>query len=162
VQLGGPDYAKSAPKITDSEGNVLEGASGRGPGYRYFGAAKNLPGVKELFEKEAPRLVRRTRFQMHKAITPDYYGFRDEEDGLLLRVEPDAERVIKAQVGRRGWGGSRTARRRPARPGSTGFKGAAAALGGEGAGSRGPPSIPQPPSNPLAEAEGVGGARGGA
>lgn len=45
VQLGGPDYAKSAPRITDSEGNVLDGAAGRGAGYRYFGAAKNLPGA---------------------------------------------------------------------------------------------------------------------
>lgn len=32
-------------------------AGGRGPGYRYFGAAKQLPGVRELFEKEAPRQV---------------------------------------------------------------------------------------------------------
>lgn len=98
MQLGGPDYAKTAPKITDSEGNVVEGASGKGPGYRYFGAAKNLPGVKELFEKEAPKVVRRTRFQMHKSITPDYYGFRDEEDGVLVRKEAEAERVIQAQV----------------------------------------------------------------
>jgi len=80
---------------------VIEGASGKGPGYRYFGAAKSLPGVKELFEKEAPKVVRRTRFQMHKLITPDYYGFRDEEDGVLLRVEAEAERVISAQVGGR-------------------------------------------------------------
>jgi pre-mRNA-splicing factor ISY1 len=29
----------------------------RGAGYRYFGAAKQLPGVKELFEKEAPKPV---------------------------------------------------------------------------------------------------------
>ncbi len=29
----------------------------RGP-CRYFGAAKQLPGVKELFEKEAPKQVR--------------------------------------------------------------------------------------------------------
>lgn len=35
-------------------------AGGRGPGYRYFGAAKQLPGVRELFEKEAPRQVGRT------------------------------------------------------------------------------------------------------
>ncbi|KAI8469333.1 MAG: Isy1-like splicing factor [Monoraphidium minutum] len=97
VQLGGPDYAKTAPKITDSEGNAVEGASGKGPGYRYFGAAKELPGVKELFEKEAPKIVRRTRFQMHKSITPDYYGFRDEEDGVLLRVEAEAEKRIQAQ-----------------------------------------------------------------
>ncbi|GBF95063.1 pre-mRNA-splicing factor [Raphidocelis subcapitata] len=97
VALGGPDYAKTAPKITDSAGNAIEGASGKGPGYRYFGAAKNLPGVKELFEKEAPKVVRRTRFQMHKLITPDYYGFRDEEDGVLLKVEAEADKVIAAR-----------------------------------------------------------------
>lgn len=55
MELGGPDYAKTAPKITDSEGNEV--TDSRGPGYRYFGAAKQLPGVKELFEKEAPKQV---------------------------------------------------------------------------------------------------------
>jgi hypothetical protein len=171
VQLGGPDYAKTAPKITDSEGNVLEGASGRGPGYRYFGAAKNLPGVKELFEKEAPKLVRRTRFQMHKSITPDYYGFRDEEDGLLLRVEAGAEKVITAQVGGVGrglWAG-RAPRRGPAAgvgPGPMAEVQAASASaripiqcdsdrghalpGGPGLiGDRGPPSC-APPARPPA------------
>ena len=38
-------------KITDADGNEITSATGRGQGYRYFGAAKNLPGVKELFEK---------------------------------------------------------------------------------------------------------------
>lgn len=124
----------------------------RGPGYRYFGAAKQLPGVKELFEKEAPKQVRkwredggkviwqqvlavdvhfcllrasgntsalfgstlscrvllaaccvtqvfRTRQQLFKSITPDYYGFRDEEDGVLLEVEKAAEAAMQAQVG---------------------------------------------------------------
>lgn len=41
----------------------------------------------------------RSRFQMHKSITPDYYGFRDEEDGVLLAVEAEAEATIQAQVG---------------------------------------------------------------
>lgn len=36
---------------------------------------------------------------MHKAIDADYYGFRDEDDGVLLRVEGAAERRIKRQVG---------------------------------------------------------------
>lgn len=54
VQLGGPDYAKVS-KVTDAEGNEMGGATGRGAGYKYFGAAKQLPGVRELFEKEAPR-----------------------------------------------------------------------------------------------------------
>jgi pre-mRNA-splicing factor ISY1 len=40
----------------------------------------------------------RSRFQLHKSITPDYYGFRDEEDGVLLAVEAEAEATIQAQV----------------------------------------------------------------
>lgn len=57
VELGGPDYSKVGPKVTDSEGRSLVEGTGRGPGYRYFGAAKQLPGVRELFEKEGPRQV---------------------------------------------------------------------------------------------------------
>ena len=44
-------------KVTDSDRNEIGGATGKGAGYKYFGAAKQLPGVRELFEKEAPRLV---------------------------------------------------------------------------------------------------------
>ena len=65
---------------------------------RYFGAAKQLPGVKELFEKEAPRQIRRTRHQLYQHIDADYYGFRDEEDGVLERVEAIAEEALRAQV----------------------------------------------------------------
>eukprot|EP00879_Flechtneria_rotunda_P015424 GHRR01016127.1.p3 GENE.GHRR01016127.1~~GHRR01016127.1.p3 ORF type:complete len:123 (+),score=63.70 GHRR01016127.1:1380-1748(+) len=35
---------------------------------------------------------------MHKSITPDYYGFRDEEDGVLLRVEAEAEQTMMQQA----------------------------------------------------------------
>lgn len=45
-------------QVQDSEGKeIKDGVTGRGGGYRYFGAAKQLPGVKELFEKEPPRKV---------------------------------------------------------------------------------------------------------
>lgn len=44
--------------MQDSEGKeIRDGVTGRGGGYRYFGAAKQLPGVRELFEKEPPRKV---------------------------------------------------------------------------------------------------------
>lgn len=33
-----------------------------------------------------------------QAIDPDYYGFRDEEDGVLEKVEGDAERLMRMQV----------------------------------------------------------------
>jgi Isy1-like splicing family len=45
-------------QVQDSEGKeIRDGVTGRGGGYRYFGAAKQLPGVRELFEKEPPRKV---------------------------------------------------------------------------------------------------------
>lgn len=49
-ELGGPDYRLQTNKLLDTEGSELPGADG----YRYFGAAKNLPKVRELFQKEAP------------------------------------------------------------------------------------------------------------
>lgn len=48
--------------------------------------------------------VRKTRYQMHKAIDPDYYGFRDEEDGVLEPLEAEAEKNMRTQVGSRGPG----------------------------------------------------------
>ena len=35
---------------------------------------------------------------MHRSIDPDYYGFRDEEDGVLERVEEEAEKLMRMQV----------------------------------------------------------------
>ena len=136
--------------------------TGRGGGYRYFGAAKSLPGVRELFEKEPPKKVRsrankglerlpkkaflasvrdlhayvelraciwpswqcignsnaagllaisrprplqltqcqvrRTRKQLYEHIDGDYYGYRDEEDGVLVKVEAAAEAVMQREV----------------------------------------------------------------
>ena len=161
------------PQVQDSEGKeIRDGVTGRGGGYRYFGAAKQLPGVRELFEKEPPRKVmprlstfpasdrgphgrhiagrsrvcsalerrsggasiiqgisglscrtgcrarssrgqagavrwagpggaqvRRTRHDMYKFIDADYYGFRDEEDGVLAAAEGPAEKAMRAEVG---------------------------------------------------------------
>ncbi|CAI5960343.1 unnamed protein product [Closterium sp. NIES-64] len=103
VELGGPNYAKQGPKITDADGKeVGDGddelpagsATGKGLGYRYFGAAKNLPGVRELFEKPTAPTKKRNRYELYKRIDMDYYGYRDEEDGILVRLETEAEREI--------------------------------------------------------------------
>ncbi|CAL9025433.1 unnamed protein product [Prunus brigantina] len=93
VELGGPNYAKHAPKMTDLDGNIIDvpNPSGRGPGYRYFGAAKKLPGVRELFEKPPELRKRRTRYDIYKRIDASYYGYRDDEDGVLEKVEALAE-----------------------------------------------------------------------
>lgn len=69
-----------------------------GPGgYRYFGAAKDLPGVKELLEKQVQKQQTRKRGDIVKHITPAYYGWRDEEDGVLLELEEEAYRQQKKQ-----------------------------------------------------------------
>lgn len=85
--LGGPNYMRGG-KVYDSEGREIEGG---GRGYKYFGRARELPGVKELFEvrkepKEDKDLKERTDLRMR--VDAAYYGFnRDEEDGSLLDWE---------------------------------------------------------------------------
>ncbi|KAI5082779.1 hypothetical protein GOP47_0003309 [Adiantum capillus-veneris] len=96
LELGGPNYARTAPKITDYEGKDIVDC--RGMGYRYFGAAKQLPGVRELFEKPPETKKRRSRYEMYKRIDADYYGYRDEEDGILEPLEKEAEQKIRAKA----------------------------------------------------------------
>lgn len=74
LELGGPDYAANAPKSYDADGRELPGSGG----YKYFGAAKDLPGVRELFHKSDVENPRRTRKDMYQQITPDYYGYRQD------------------------------------------------------------------------------------
>lgn len=40
-ELGGPDYQKVGPRMLDHEGKEVPGNRG----YKYFGAAKELPGI---------------------------------------------------------------------------------------------------------------------
>ena len=87
-QLGGLDYNAIEKKRQIEEGDTQTG------GYRYFGAAKNLPGVQELLEKQKEKLQKKSRVDLYKNITPDYYGWRDEEDGVLLEVEEKASQKL--------------------------------------------------------------------
>lgn len=89
--LGGNDYTTGSHNIAilnpDQDGKELPGSRG----YKYFGVAKDLPGVKELFE-EAETLAslssqRLRKTDIMKTITPDYYGYRDEDDGILIPLE---------------------------------------------------------------------------
>jgi len=98
VKLGGPDYAKVGAKVTDTDGNEVATATGRGAGYKYFGAAKTLPGVKELFDKPKTMKRRKTRAELNRGIDSDYFGLRDEEDGVLVRLEGPAEKRMRAAL----------------------------------------------------------------
>lgn len=102
VELGGRDYSRSsnAPLMTDLDGNIVAvpNPSGRGPGYRYFGAARKLPGVRELFDKPPEMRKRRTRYEIHKRINAGYYGYYDDEDGVLERLEAPAEKRMREEI----------------------------------------------------------------
>ena len=47
-ELGGPDYKRSGSRLFEADGTEVPGTRG----YKYFGAARELPGVKELFVRE--------------------------------------------------------------------------------------------------------------
>jgi len=93
--LGGADYKAAAPRVLDAYGAPLAGDGS----YKYFGAAKDLPGVRELFERDAQESAapKKTRAQLQRNIRPEYYGWRDEEDGELLLAEQAKENEIQKQ-----------------------------------------------------------------
>uniref|UniRef100_A0AAA9RU81 ISY1 splicing factor homolog n=1 Tax=Bos taurus TaxID=9913 RepID=A0AAA9RU81_BOVIN len=104
-ELGGPDYGKVGPKMLDHEGKEVPGNRG----YKYFGAAKDLPGVRELFEKEPLPPPRKTRAELMKAIDFEYYGYLDEDDGVIVPLEQEYEkrrsltrRAARTEEGRTG------------------------------------------------------------
>ena len=85
VELGGPDYS--------------QGVGGKG-GYRYYGAAKDLPGVKDLFYSSSGQddyqKKKATKGELQRRIDGDYYGFRDDDDGVLEVTEKEAEERMRA------------------------------------------------------------------
>ncbi|XP_051249784.1 pre-mRNA-splicing factor ISY1 homolog isoform X18 [Dicentrarchus labrax] len=93
-ELGGPDYARVGPKMLDHEGKEVPGNRG----YKYFGAARDLPGVRELFEKEPAPALRKTRAELMKEVDAEYYGYRDEDDGVLLPLEMEYEKQGRSCV----------------------------------------------------------------
>lgn len=121
--LGGPNYRRIGPRYLDREGREVPGNRG----YRYFGAARELPGkkkgktniypyphistrvpcsknylyhklslscagVRELFEQEPMPVPKKSRAELMKDIDADYYGYRDDDDGILIPLEQDAEK----------------------------------------------------------------------
>lgn len=92
IELGGQNYLR-APSTK------FDGEDAPGPrNYKYFGAARDLPGVRELFaipEKEPPR---KTKAELLKFIDCDYFGYRDEDDGVILPLEAIAEKEARQRL----------------------------------------------------------------
>ena len=54
--------------------------------------------MRELFEQEPPPPPRKTRAELMKDIDADYYGYRDDDDGILLPLENRGEQEVKQNV----------------------------------------------------------------
>lgn len=87
-ELGGKAYSSKGARMLDREGKEVPGNRG----YKYFGAARDLPGVRELFETEAPGNAKKTRAELMKDVDAQYYGFRDDDDGILVPLEVAVEK----------------------------------------------------------------------
>ena len=56
---------------------------------RYFGAARDLPGVRELFEPAPIDTSHKTRAELMKCIDADYYGCVVWDSFVLVAVTHD-------------------------------------------------------------------------
>ncbi|KAF2148283.1 Isy1-like splicing factor [Myriangium duriaei CBS 260.36] len=85
-ELGGPNYMRGGGRVVDEEGREVPGQSGKG--YRYFGRARELPGVKELFEvAKRPREGEEEegKRNVRARVDAEYYGYglEGEEESVL-------------------------------------------------------------------------------
>ncbi|KAI0342399.1 Isy1-like splicing factor [Trametopsis cervina] len=90
VALGGANYRRNVAML-DDDGKEVPGTKG----YKYFGRAKELPGVKEIFQSKKKEQEEENIAQnFYKKFTnqgPAYFGDLDEQDGALLESEQAAE-----------------------------------------------------------------------
>ncbi len=107
--LGGPNYMRNAARVYDEGGREIPGG---GKGYRYFGRARELPGVRELFEAAAVTSAKAHSGDEEQGTARDdlrrttvdaaYYGYSpDEEDDALLAYEAAKEKEAAARLASR-------------------------------------------------------------
>ena len=114
-ELGGPNYMRGGGTglgvVFDDAGREVVGAGG-GKGYRYYGRAKELPGVKEMFERSAKRRVREQEEKEEgkgpkdghvdrRNMDAKYFGYGlDEEDRTLMKYERRKEKEASEKITR--------------------------------------------------------------
>ena len=98
-ELGGRNYNEEDGQLPDeSVDDMLKTKNG----YKYFGAAKNLPEVKLLHKQEVPHAPKTALKELLQKVTPYYLGLEDEKEGLdaiksdhLEAAERDAETKLR-------------------------------------------------------------------
>jgi pre-mRNA-splicing factor ISY1 len=81
-ELGGPDYTKNEIRFLGMDGSELPGSGG----YLYFGAAKDLPGVRELFYERPPAAPEKRRPGASGELDENYYGGSDVPVEVLRKT----------------------------------------------------------------------------
>mmetsp|Transcript_16111 Transcript_16111/g.18248 ORF Transcript_16111/g.18248 Transcript_16111/m.18248 type:complete len:216 (+) Transcript_16111:126-773(+) len=89
VKLGGKSHAG---RTFSEEGKMLPDSEG----YIYFGAAKDLPGVRELFVVPEKKSKRKSILEMHRNIDIDYYGIVD--DKRIREIEDRQEKKLRTEA----------------------------------------------------------------
>lgn len=110
--LGGPNYMRVAGggggRTYDEQGREVPGVGNKG--YKYFGRARELPGVRELFEAAGKARAEgredrplEGREDLRKVVDAAYYGYAPgEEDEALLAYEAAKEAAAFEHMARTG------------------------------------------------------------
>lgn len=96
-ELGGPDFRKNEEKAENEEGVELPESGG----YKYFGAAKDLPGVREIFFKETALPPSKNLRQLQEKLDNEYYIGPEIEERLWKECERKDEE--KKQIKLKEW-----------------------------------------------------------
>ncbi|KAK0553682.1 NineTeen Complex (NTC) component [Tilletia horrida] len=80
LALGGANYKRGVPKMLDDAGREVPGTRG----YKYFGRAKDLPGVKELLnrtteQEEELESFKSKKYKRFANQPPSYYGYEEAD-----------------------------------------------------------------------------------
>ncbi|KAJ3375797.1 NineTeen Complex (NTC) component [Allomyces arbusculus] len=90
-ELGGPDYTRKAPNRMDKEGKEIAGMRG----YKYFGRARDLPGVKEFFAAQVKEEVPKDELPKfdRTRLDAEYFGFIEDPDVVAFEEELQAQQT---------------------------------------------------------------------
>lgn len=105
LTLGGPDFAKQRrePNTEDIGANVF-----KHNGFFYFGAARGLPGIKELIAERQQRSSKKPRHEnkpseesteiISARLDITYYGYTADNYDNLYNAESEAQEQLQSQL----------------------------------------------------------------
>ena len=67
-------------------------------GYKYFGAAKNLPKVREMFQKDTEVIPKKSLKELNKKVDDFYLGLTASGDGTEASRQLEELEIIEAQA----------------------------------------------------------------